>query len=124
MFNKELLMMGSGDTIPIEVKRSRFVISDFGASYKTVDFYSPLGNHINLRVGCEKIELVFTLGPSSSPFDFSKFVGATYMRVGGDATLIIKAVKHNQGTLYAPYTFGLKPSGEYTFLGIDVFDEI
>lgn len=124
MLNKELLMAGGGGGVSSVVRDTYFVLSDFGASYKTVDFYSSLGNSLNLRVLNGNSELSFTLGPSSDTFDFSKFVGATYVRVGGNSALIIKAVKHNQGTLYAPYSFGLYPTGKYTFVGINVFDEI
>lgn len=124
MFNKELLMAGEGGGVSSVVRDSYFVISDFGASYKNVDFYSPLVNLLNLRVSGSSFELSFTLLRFPDTFAFSDFLGATYMRVGGDSTLIIKAVEHNQLTLYASYTFGLHPEGKYTFVGINVFGEI
>lgn len=124
MFNKELLMAGEGGGVSSVVRDSYFVLLYLGSSYKNVDFYSPLANLLNFRVLNSSYELSFTLLRFPDTFAFSDFLGATYKRVGGDSTLIIKAVEHNQLTLYARYSFGPCPAGKYTFVGINVFDEI
>lgn len=119
MFNKELLLAGSGVDMETIVKESYFVTNGtLNSKYSGLELYTPLGVWIGPKYSINNKSTSANFGTVSfiSSLDFSKYLKAIYAY--RDYMITFTAIDANRTYIsFEPEVFGHFPRGTYTFYG-------